>query len=186
MAEAFAVAGFVASIIQFVEFGTKLISRLNEFQSNIEDVPKSFQDIQTILPLLLDTLKRTKAQADDGHVCKNTQTALIPVVNGCNTQVELLNDILSKILPQEGDSSWKRSIKAISSVGQEKKVQQILERLRNYVQTLTYHQTTGSLKFKPDPDENKAGSSRNNSEGKRTSTTFSFALRCCRTKHIYI
>jgi hypothetical protein len=65
-------------------------------------------------------------------------------VKGCQLQVERLNDVLEETLPAKGDSSWRRRTKALLSVGQEMKVQQITTTFRNYVQTLTYHQATGS------------------------------------------
>ena len=120
MAEALAVIGLVSAIVQFVDFGNKIVSRVSEFQSSINDVPKSLRDTLVELPLLLDTLKRTKEQAEDGQVDKNTQKALLPIVSGCQSQVEALNDIVVKMLPRIGDSSWKRGVKAFSSVRQER------------------------------------------------------------------
>ena len=151
MAEALAVIRLVSAIVQFVDFGTKMVSRMSEFKSSASDVPKSFQDIMVELPLLLDTLKRTKEQAENGQVGEITQKALLPVVRGCQSQVELLNNVLVTMLPKAGDSSWKRGIKAFSSVRQEKKIEQITKTFRNYVQTLTYHQATSpsNLVLKP-------------------------------------
>ncbi|KAL2053474.1 hypothetical protein ABVK25_006125 [Lepraria finkii] len=56
MAEAVAVAGLVAAIIQLADFGTKVVSRLNEFLISLYDVPATFRAIKTEFPLLLDTL----------------------------------------------------------------------------------------------------------------------------------
>lgn len=53
MAEAVAVAGLVAAIIQFADFGK---SRLHEFQISLYDVPATFRAIKTEFPPLLDTL----------------------------------------------------------------------------------------------------------------------------------
>ena len=64
MAEALAVARLVSEIVQFVEFGTKVASRLHEFLSSVNDMSKTFQDIKNRLPILIDSLKRTQAQAD--------------------------------------------------------------------------------------------------------------------------
>jgi hypothetical protein len=63
MAEAVAVIRLVSAIVQLVDYGTKIIKRLNEFQSDIDQVPQTFRDIKNQLPLLLNTLQRTKAQA---------------------------------------------------------------------------------------------------------------------------
>jgi len=144
MAEFLAIVGLVSSIVQFVDFSSKIVHRLNEFHSSFDEVPKSFRDVKIELPLLVDTLERTKRQAEDGCFSKNTQEAIRGVVKGCQSQVERLDGILEETLPTKGDSSWRRGKKALSSIGQEKKVQQITTTFRNYVQTLTYHQATGS------------------------------------------
>src|SRR6266496_3857703 len=144
MAEAFAIVGLVSSITQFVDFSSKIVHRLNEFQSSLDEVPKSFRDIKIELPLLVDTLERAKKQAEDGCFSKNTQEAICGVLKGCQLQVERLNDIFEETLPTKGDSSWRRKTKALLSISQEKKVQQITTTFRNYIQTLTYHQATGS------------------------------------------
>ena len=144
MAEALAIVSLISSIVQFVDFSSKIVHRLNEFHSSLDEVPKSFRDVKIELPLLVDTLERTKKQAEDGCFSKNTQEAICGVVKGCQLQVERLNDVLEETLPAKGDSSWRRRTKALLSVGQEKKVQQITTTFRNYVQTLTYHQATGS------------------------------------------
>jgi hypothetical protein len=144
MAEALAIVGLVSSIVQFVDFSLKIVHRLNEFHSSLDEVPKSFRDIKIELPLLVDALDRTKKQTEDGCFSKNAQEAIWSVVKGCQSQVEQLNDVLEETLPTKGDSSWRRGKKAFSSISQEKKVQQITTTFRNYVQTLTYHQATGS------------------------------------------
>ena len=144
MAEALAIVGLVSSIVQFVDFSLKIVHRLNGFHSSLDDVPKSFRDIKIELPLLVDTLERTKKQTEDGCFSKNTQEAIWSVVKGCQSQVERLNGVLEETLPIKGDSSWKRGKKALLSISQEKNVQQITTTFRNYVQTLTYHQATGS------------------------------------------
>lgn len=144
MAEALAIIGLASAIVQFVDFSAKIVDRLQDFHSSVNAVPKAFRDVKVELPLLLDTLKRTQEQVESGAISRETQEALLPVVEGCRSQVELLDSTLVKTLPKPGDSSWRRGMMAFSSVGQEKKVEQITSTLRKYVQTLTYHQATGA------------------------------------------
>jgi hypothetical protein len=40
MAEALAVVGVVASIVQLVDFGSEVFHRLNDFQSSLGEIPK--------------------------------------------------------------------------------------------------------------------------------------------------
>jgi hypothetical protein len=147
MAEALAIVGLVSAIVQFVDFGSKIVERLQDFHSSANEVPKAFRDVKVELPLLLNTLKRTQEQAESGVLNRETQEALLPVVEGCRSQVELLDNTLVKTFPKPGDSSLRRGMMAFSSVGQEKKVEQIASTLRKYVQTLTYHEATGASRL---------------------------------------
>jgi hypothetical protein len=142
MAEALAVIGLVSAIVQFVEFSSKVIERLNEFQSGIDEVPQTFRDLKIQLPLLRETLKKTKTHAEAGFVDTDIQTAVLNVVKGCQEQVELLDSILVKTLPVTGDSRIRRGAKAFSSVGQEKDVQKIVARIQQYQVSLIHYQTS--------------------------------------------
>lgn len=145
MAEALALISLVSSIAQFVDFSLRIVHRLKEFQSSLDEVPTAFLDVTIDLPLLVDTLERTKKQTEEGYFSNNTQEAIRSVVEGCRLQVERLNDILEETLPTKGDSFLKRQKRVFLSISQEKKVQQIITTFRNYIQTLTYHQATGTL-----------------------------------------
>jgi gas vesicle protein len=145
MTESIAIVGFIASVVQLVDFSSKVLHRLSEFRSSLDKVPKSFRDIRNQLPLLVESIEQTKKQTEDGHFSKNTQEAVWSVVKGCQSQVEQLNDILEEILPVAGCSSWKRGKMAILSIYEQKKVQQITTAIQEYVQILTYHQATSLL-----------------------------------------
>ena len=147
MAEALAIVGLVSAIAQYVDFGLKIVERLQDFHSSVNEVPKAFRDGRVELPLLLDTLKRTQAKAESGALSRETQEALLPVVEGCRSQVELLESTLVRTLPKPGDSSLRRGMMAFSSVGQEKKVKQITSTLCKYIQTLTYYEATSATKL---------------------------------------
>ena len=143
MAEAVAAVSLTASIIQLVEFGSKVVHRLHEFQSNINEVPKVFRDIATRLPLVIDTLEQTE-QADGAYLRERTAKALKPVVEGCLSICEVLDKILDKHIPKEGDSSWRKTFKALSSLTHDKDVQNIDAALGDYIQTLTYYNSNAS------------------------------------------
>jgi hypothetical protein len=66
MAEALAVIGLVSAIVQFVDFGTKVVNRLYGLKEEVANGPKVFQDVRTRLPLMLDLVKkiRVKLTAD--------------------------------------------------------------------------------------------------------------------------
>jgi hypothetical protein len=64
MAEALVVVGIVASIVQLVDFSTRVVSRLDEFYSVAKEVPKSFRHVKTELPLLATTLAQFQGPGD--------------------------------------------------------------------------------------------------------------------------
>lgn len=145
MAEALAAVGVVASIIQVVDFGYKIIRRLDEYSNNLDEIPKSLQQISTQLPLLLDTLKSTQHAIGTGVIRSETETALLPVINGCKAQIELLDAIIHKLLPSSSDSLAQRGKKAWSSLKQDSNVDKITSALGNYVQTLTFYHSAAGL-----------------------------------------
>ncbi len=141
MAEALAIVGLASAIVQFVDFSTKIIHRLDEFQSRVGEVPQTFRDLKIQLPLLQDTLKRAKAEVDAGLIDADTQRAVLDVVEGCQLQVKRLDDILIKTLPTPADSRWRRGMKAFSSVRQERDVREIIDRIQRYQISLIQHHT---------------------------------------------
>ena len=150
MAEAIATVAIASSIVQLVDFGSRVISRVNEFQSSVKDTPKTFRQIKAELPLLLDVLSKTNEAIIAGLVKQETVAVLLPVIEGCQEQVEALDAILLKILPIKGDSRTKRSLKALSSgVFQDDKVDKISSSIQKYVQVLTFYYAANSSTLKP-------------------------------------
>jgi hypothetical protein len=149
MAEALVVVGTVASIVQLVDFGSNVLLRLNEFQSSIGEIPKSFQHIKAELPVLLDTLEKTKTAIETGSVQDETKKALLPAIDGCRTQIEVLDILIRKVLPLPHDSWRERSRKAVSSLRQDGKVKKIRTDLQGYIQTLTYYHAAASSTLRP-------------------------------------
>lgn len=144
MAEALAVVGVVASIVQLVDFGSEVFRRLNDFQSSLGEIPKTFKHVKDELPILLETLNQTKVEIEKGSIREETKKALLPVINGCREQIELLNDVIGRALPLASDSWRKRTGKAISSLRQDAKVAKITTILKSHVQTLTYYHAAAS------------------------------------------
>jgi hypothetical protein len=116
MAEALAVVGIVANIIQLVDFGSRVLKRLEEYQSKLGEIPEAFRHIKAELPVLLDALRQTKAAIDAGSIQDETKKALLPAVEGCGVQIKSLDDVIVKALPASGDSWARRGRKALGSL----------------------------------------------------------------------
>ena len=144
MAEALAVISVVANIIQLVDFSSKLLHRLDEFQSSLGEIPKSFRHFSAELPVLRVTLQKVRDAIEAGSVGDETEKALIPAIYGCKEQIQLLDTLLTTILPEATDSRLKRGRKAMLSLNQESKVKSITRILHSYIRTLTFYYTVVS------------------------------------------
>ena len=89
MAEAIAVVGLVAAIIQIVDLGKNIVQRLQDFRSRTNDIPGVFRDICTQLPLLLTDLERTKDQAEASDIDMDTQKSVLALVQGCQGHIQV-------------------------------------------------------------------------------------------------
>lgn len=139
MAEALAVVGIVANIVQLVTFGSQVLKRLEEYQSKLGDIPEAFRHIKAELPVLLDALRQTQSAIDAGSIPDESKTALLPAVEGCRVQIKLLDEVIAKALPASSDSWARRGRKALGSLRYDAKVERITAVIRGYIQTLTYH-----------------------------------------------
>jgi hypothetical protein len=144
MAEALAIVGLVSAIVQFVDSGNKIVERLNEFNSNVHGVPKTFEAIKVQLPLLIDTLHRTQEQASAGHVGVKTATALKPLIDSCSAEIKVLQVVLDKTLLLQESSSWQRRLLALRSLVHDKDVERCTAKLEGHIRLLTFYQSTNN------------------------------------------
>src|SRR2546423_14287633 len=108
MAEAVVAHGVVSSIVQLIDFATKLLGRLREFGLDLKDITKSFASIRSRVPLLVDTLSRTKAQSQSQALGAATAEALQAAVRHCLSQIDtLLNRCCPLKIPQNGNADGK-------------------------------------------------------------------------------
>ena len=142
-AEALLVLGVIANIFQIVDSSTKTIERVRESGQNLHDIPKAFRDVQVTLPLLANTLGKTKQQIEAGGLDEQTCKALQPVLQDCQSRIQDLNDIFEKLKPEEGSSKVMRRWKAVSSLRQDKKVEEIVQLIWKHIPLLTYHYVAG-------------------------------------------
>ena len=136
-AEALAVVAIIANILQFVDFTGKAISRVKEYGEDAQDIPKTFRDIQTGLPLVVHTLSEIQTRVSDGQVPEESCKALKGVLGDCKAKLAELKIIFEKVLPQDGASKGKRVWKGLVSLWQDKKVEELSQALWRSLQSLT-------------------------------------------------
>jgi hypothetical protein len=133
MTEALAVVGVVANIIQLVDFGIRILKRLEEYQSMFVEIPEAFCHIKLELPVLLDAFRQIKAAIDAGLLQDESKRALLPAVEGCGVQIKVLDEGIEKALPTLSDSWARRSRKALQRLQFEAKVEKVIAVFRGYV-----------------------------------------------------
>jgi len=149
MVEPLAAVGVAASVIQLVDFTTKVVSRLDEFRSNVQEVPESFRQVYDQLPVLSATLERIQDVVRADSVANNLDAPFLRVVNNCREKILELDAILEKTLPAVKDRARTRCMKAILSLGQDDKVNKIAGTIQNYMQTLIFYRIAATSALKP-------------------------------------
>ena len=142
MAEAWVAINLASSILTLIEFGAKVVKRLDEFKTNVNNLPQSFSHISAQLPLLVDIANRLHAQACQDELNATTRCALVPVVKGLTGEIQNLDAVLLKVLPAARASTWEKGVKAVKSFAAQKSVDEFAAVIRDYVTNLTAFQAT--------------------------------------------
>jgi hypothetical protein len=125
MAESLAIIGLASALLQLVDFGTKVISRLRQFEEQATDGVACLKGVRNRLPLMLDLVKRILLQMEAGLVSDNSKEIMYPIVQNCITQAEELDKLFNRSLPAPKDSSWVRGKKAFYGVWSESEIERI-------------------------------------------------------------
>ncbi len=148
-AEALVVIGIVASIIQLVDFSSKAVARIKGLSEDVHNVPKAYRDVQSILPLVANTLESVCRQASSGQLSEAKCRMLLPVIRHCESNLKELTAIFKKIFPNDNASRRDRFRKAISSLSKDKEVERIAASIRGSIDVVAaYYVVSG-------PDANK-------------------------------
>ena len=141
MAEAVAVIGVIASIVDIVEFASKIVSRLHSYSSSASALPASFQSVADQLPLLIRVLDRFRSRIENTALSNEGTDALLPVLLNTSNDVKSLHKILKAALPKAEASSMERATKALTSLSLEKETARVLQRVHSNIQLLVFAQT---------------------------------------------
>ncbi|CAI7600358.1 unnamed protein product [Penicillium manginii] len=142
MAEALTVVGAVASFIQLVDFTTKVCERVNHYIHRVDEAPGNLRDVAIYLPLFIDSLRRTQFHIDFGHFNPQTSSALKILIDECFSQMNELDDLMTKLAPEQGDSKLTKTRKAILSLKDEKTLERIFSKVKGYIEMLLLYQNS--------------------------------------------
>jgi hypothetical protein len=136
------VVGVVANIIQLIQFGEQILDRLEQYGTTLKGLPEALGHIHARIPILLNSLKKTRHSIDTGALDESARRALRPALRNCEAQIKLLNDIIAKVAPPPGAGKFKRTWKALESMRYDAKVEKIDGEIVKYVQFLDLHAST--------------------------------------------
>lgn len=132
--------GVAAAVVQFIALGVRVSKRLSEYtKAGIEDVPRSLVNISTQLPLLVSALQRAQTEKQVSRYDVDTRLILRGVIIGCIKLVDEIDQISSKLLPQQGENFTTKVRKAFSSLRNDGRVTEIDHGLQSYIQILILH-----------------------------------------------
>lgn len=137
MAEAFAIIGVVQAAISLVSYGGKIVKRMDEFNHNVKGLPESFVKIRNQLPLLLKIVEDLQGEANNSKLNVNSESLLIPVLDGLRKDIVTFDETLLKVLPSPNASNREKIAKAIKGVGIQKKIDEFWSNIQHYLNTLT-------------------------------------------------
>lgn len=126
MAEALDIA---ASVIQFVDIGSRFLFKLSRFCSDIRDAPQSLQDLCIDLRQQLDIAQ--SVLINRSTIVKLTTTS-DPIGASLRLHINLIKDLDSKLEHltfEEDDELWRRGWKAIRTIKRKDEILQIFQRI---------------------------------------------------------
>ena len=145
MAESLVAFGVAANVIAVVDFGTKVLKRLEEYREAVQELPKTFHDASIQVGLLVDYINNIQEADRTGALSRTAAKRLRPAILECEKMVKELNKILERTLPEPNASSTQRKLKALGSLRYDGKVEKIMTNLRGYMSTLTLYNTSSNL-----------------------------------------
>ena len=132
MAEAIAALALLSSIAQVVDFGTRVVKRLDEFRTNVSGLPESFQHMSNRLPLLVAVVEILHRRTAEGDFDSKTQQDLDRIIRAVQRELEDLDALLRNVLPSARASTWEKGLKAVKSVKAQKSAEHYASTTQEY------------------------------------------------------
>ena len=145
MAEALAIVGLASAIVQFVDFGTKVVRQLRHLEEDIVESTPHLKNLRTRLPLMLDLVKKIMLQVEAGLVSDDSKELMYPLIQNSLAHAQELDVLMAKSTPQAKDKAWIRGKKAVYGVLFESEIGRIDAPLKSNFELLmqagTFHTT---------------------------------------------
>jgi len=144
-AEALAVVGIIANILQLVDFSIDVYERAKAFGHDTNKLPKAFRDVSVVLPLIKSSVEHTKSRMDEEPLDDRSCQGLMVLLKSCEEKITELKGIFVKVLPAKSASKLRYGIQAMKSIRHDKDVESLHKSLTSFIQALTYYHSSRSL-----------------------------------------
>jgi hypothetical protein len=132
--EALAVIGLVGNIVQFVDFGSKLISKSIQLYQSSDGVLTENINMETATNHLFRLNNKLENAANS-----TGDKALQALCKSCGTVADELLGALDKLKVHEEKKKWKSMRKALRSLWSKEKIQEIEKQLASFREELNLH-----------------------------------------------
>lgn len=136
-AEAAFVVGLISGLISIIE-ATKTVY---DAAKDAKGQPEAFRQVHGRLVLVITILDRARERAQ--MVDETTLEALEPILESCKAKAENLNKIFQKVIRKDDDKWYDRYKKALGTLGNEHKVEYLMEEILKDIQVLVSERLIG-------------------------------------------
>ncbi|KAI7284250.1 hypothetical protein KC345_g2374 [Hortaea werneckii] len=149
MADPLTVVGAAASVVQLIDFTTKVLTRLNEYRVKAGELPSAFAHVASQLPLLRQILEKTQEGIQLQTISQEDVEAIKPCLQGCQQQMQKLDTLLLTILPEAQERAARTMAKGFRSLWKESDVRKIGAEIDFFVARLNVYCSWSSSKLDP-------------------------------------
>lgn len=136
-------AGLASSIITFLDLTAKVIVRSQEYLSRTQNGPDYLRAIDVQLPLLARALESIKRQALSRRIAPDISAELVKIVNNASDELKRLNHYVILLTSDDHSSKLHKINRAVQGVLKyDAKIQDTLDKLKGYTETLNFFQTS--------------------------------------------
>lgn len=118
--------------VQCVSLGKEIASRLKEFGKDGPDALQPFRKLSATLPIITKGFERIQTQLTERQSDSSTPE-IRSFLDEALRDIKRLHDCLERVLPKQGTSRLRKSLKAVKSVFREDEIMGISRNLEHYM-----------------------------------------------------
>ena len=126
-AEFIAVVGVISNVVSVINFCSRVVDETIAARRRTRDVPKAYESLKAVLPLVQLTLTRTQNRIEAGEVDKATVQPLQPLIKQCGEKVNDLANVFRRMQHEQNSSRFRMLFKSAKNLTQDTKVNTLAE-----------------------------------------------------------